>query len=107
MIRICAISDTHNHHNKLIIPECDILIHAGDWTGQGAKSEIENFAKWLDKQTQCKNIVVIPGNHELYFEKGLPDSRNWFTDNCSRAKLLIDEGCEIEGIKIWGSPVQP
>lgn len=107
MTKIIAISDTHNRHDKLIIPECDILIHAGDWSGQGTKSEVTNFAKWLNKQTQCKEIVVIPGNHELYFERGLPDSKLWFTEECPRAKLLIDEGCEIDGIKIWGSPVQP
>lgn len=106
-MKIVAISDTHNRHNKLTIPECDLLIHAGDWSFRGKKSEVENFAHWLNKQTQCKEIVVIPGNHELFFEKGLPDSLIWFTENCPRAKLLIDSGCEIDGVKIWGSPVQP
>lgn len=106
-MRIVAISDTHNRHKKLTIPECDLLIHAGDWSGKGAKSEVEDFAKWMAKQTQCKNIVVIPGNHELYLEQGLPTSRAWFTDHCPNAHLLIDEAVTIEGIKIYGSPATP
>lgn len=106
-MKIVAISDTHNRHDKLIIPECDLLIHAGDWTGGGYETEVRNFAKWLNKQNQANHIVVIPGNHELDFEQNLPDSKQWFYEECPRAKLLIDEGCEIDGIKIWGSPVQP
>lgn len=106
-MKIVAISDTHNQHNKLIIPECDLLIHAGDWTGQGKKSEVVNFTKWLNKQNQCKEIIIVPGNHELYFERELPGSKLWLIEECPRAKLLIDEGCEIDKVKIWGSPVQP
>jgi predicted phosphodiesterase len=34
-MKICAISDTHNQHSELKIPECDILIHAGDFTNNG------------------------------------------------------------------------
>jgi len=106
-MKIIALSDTHNRHDELTIPECDLLIHSGDWTNRGKMDEVEIFAKWLNKQTQCKNIIVIPGNHELYFEKYLPESRNWFTDNCPKAHLLIDELIEIDGIKIYGSPVTP
>lgn len=106
-MKLVVISDTHNKHNKITIPPCDILIHAGDWSFQGRKSEVRDFSQWLNKQTQCKNIVVIPGNHELYFEQQLPASKLWFTEECPRAHLLIDYGCEIDGIKIWGSPIQP
>jgi Icc-related predicted phosphoesterase len=106
-MKIVAISDTHNKHNKLIIPKCDLLIHAGDWSFQGKESEVRNFAKWLDKQTQCENIVVIPGNHELEFEKQLPLSKTWFQKECPWAHLLIEEEVIINGIKIFGSPIQP
>lgn len=106
MIKVCAISDTHNMHDYLTIPECDILIHAGDWTGQGKFGEVKQFAEWLNEQP-AKHIVVVPGNHELYFEKMLPDSRKWITDYCPKAHVLIDEEVTIEGLKIWGSPISP
>lgn len=106
-MKIIAISDTHNWHKKLIIPECDILIHAGDWTGMGYESEVRDFAKWLNKQTQCKNIIVIPGNHELRFEEGLPASAQWFKEEAPNVHLLINESVIIEGIKIYGSPITP
>ena len=88
MLKIVAISDTHNRHDKVQIPDCDLLIHAGDWSGQGGKSEVENFAKWLNKQNQCKDIVIIPGNHEKYFEENLPGSIDWIKSICPRANLL-------------------
>jgi Icc-related predicted phosphoesterase len=106
-VKIVGISDTHNRHNKITVPACDLLIHAGDWSFQGKKSEVENFAEWLNKQVQCKEIVLIPGNHEKFFEEYLPDSLEWFTKLCPRAHLLIDQSIEVLGIKIYGSPAQP
>lgn len=108
MTKIVCISDTHNRHDKLIIPECDILIHAGDWTGRGYASEIRPFAQWLNKQyDQCSEIVVIPGNHELEFENELPLSLTWFKEECPDAHLLIEQEVIIDGIKIYGSPITP
>lgn len=109
MFKICAISDTHNNHNKIIIPPCDLLIHCGDWTSQGMKHEVETFAKWLDKQEQVEHIVIVPGNHELYLESHLEQGGGleWIHDHCPRAEVLIDRTIEIEGIKIHGSPVTP
>ena len=109
MTKIIAISDTHNNHNKLVIPECDILIHCGDWTSMGKIHEVETFAKWLDKQDQCKNIVIVPGNHELYLEAHLEQGGGleWITDHCPRAEVLIDRSITINGIHIHGSPATP
>lgn len=108
-MKIVAISDTHNNHYKLQIPECDILIHAGDWTSQGKIHEVEDFARWLNKQRQAKHIVIVPGNHELYFEKYILEygTYEWVMDHCPRTHLLIDRTIEIEGVKIHGSPATP
>ena len=45
MMRITFISDTHNKHKQLthILPGGDLLIHAGDLTGEGYQKEITNF----------------------------------------------------------------
>lgn len=112
-MKLVFISDTHGKHDQVTVPECDILFHTGDWTGLGHKHEVEDFAKWLNKQTQCKHIVVIPGNHEEKFEKCLlgsdkdPSSKTWFLDHCPRVHLLIHESLELEGLKIFGSPWTP
>ena len=106
MKRIVFISDTHTKHDKLNIPECDILIHAGDWSFQGKIQETIDFAQWLDKQP-ATHIILIPANHEVVFERVLPDSREWITDHCPRAHLLIHESLELEGIKFFGSPYTP
>lgn len=64
VIKIVCISDTHNKHNEINLPEGDILLHAGDFTYQGSKEEIKEFNNWLGKQ-KFKHKVVIAGNHEF------------------------------------------
>lgn len=106
VLKIVGISDTHNRHNKLVIPECDILIHAGDATGMGRESEVRNFAKWFDKQ-DAGHLIWVPGNHEKDFEDCLPHSLEWFKEECPTGIILINESVNIEGINIYGSPVTP
>jgi len=68
-IRILHISDTHSLHKSAILPECDILIHSGDFCyGYGTYYETKSFVDWLEKQTQCKHKVIIAGNHEFSFD---------------------------------------
>ena len=49
-MRIICISDTHNQHEKLAIPEGDVLIHAGDWTGTGTLKQVIRFIRWFPNQ---------------------------------------------------------
>lgn len=106
--KIISISDTHNRHNHhhIQIPECDILIHCGDFTSMGYESEVRDFARWINKQN-AGHIIIVPGNHELEFEKQLPASKNWILEHCPTANLLINESINIEGINIYGSPITP
>lgn len=65
MTRIVCISDTHGIHKKIPpLPEGDILIHAGDFTGWGTYSEIEQFAEWFGNQQEMAHKFVIAGNHD-------------------------------------------
>lgn len=105
-LKIVAISDTHNGHDSVIVPPCDILIHAGDESFRGKKEEIEAFAKWFDKQP-AKHLVWIPGNHSLGVEKHWPNSKYWLQDISPRTNILMHSSVTIEGLKIWGSPVTP
>lgn len=39
-IRIVVLSDTHTKHDKIEVPDGDILIHAGDFSFHGKPKEI-------------------------------------------------------------------
>lgn len=102
---IVAISDTHNKHKRLGIPESgDLIIHSGDCTSMGRPDEIKRFIRWYG-DLDYEKIILVPGNHDFGFEQDIDTYRVL----CERhnVTLLIDEAAEFRGVKIWGSPVQP
>lgn len=105
-VKIVAISDTHNKHEQLVIPPCDILIHAGDESFMGRATELMDFAEWFDKQP-AKHLVWIPGNHSVGFAAQYPHSLSWIKSKSPRTNVLMNSDVTLEGLKIWGSPVTP
>jgi Icc-related predicted phosphoesterase len=100
-MRIVLISDTHGMHRQLEVPSGDLLIHAGDITLQSKPDWMyRHFNIWLGELPH-RHKVVIPGNHDFLLE----DHRQ--RSVITNATLLIDSGVEVEGLKIWGSPVTP
>ncbi|WP_428741856.1 metallophosphatase domain-containing protein [Tenacibaculum sp.] len=103
-MKIVFISDTHGRHEDVKLPQGNVLIHAGDVSRTGKSVEVEAFLKWYSNQPH-KYKILIAGNHDWYFEsnsKIMIDSR--MPDNII---YLNDSGCEIEGVRFWGSPIQP
>jgi len=98
---IVCISDTHELHREIQVPEGDILIHAGDFTifSKNAAA-ILDFNDWLGDLPH-RHKILIPGNHEFVFEE--PSRRRLITN----ASMLVDESTEVLGLKIWGSPTTP
>ena len=103
MTKIICISDTHGAHNKLEIPECDVLIHAGDWTTSGTMKQVKEFAEWFRSLDQASEKICIPGNHDIVAESYTDFVRDEFPSK-DGIHLLIDEHVTVEGIKYWGSP---
>lgn len=101
-MRVVCISDTHNLHNDAEIPHGDLLIHAGDITAIGEMDVLIDFNQWLGKLPHTYKIVVA-GNHDFCFEKQPAKAQAVLTN----AIYLNNSGCEIEGLKIWGSPISP
>lgn len=101
-MRIVCISDTHNKHNYIDVPDGDILIHAGDFSSYGKLNEITSFNEWLGGLNH-KHKVIIAGNHDLLFE----DDPNLASSLITNAIYLQDSGIKIEGLNFWGSPVSP
>ena len=133
-MRITHISDTHNKHNQLNgkLPGGDILIHSGDVTSIGRKSEVERFIKWFNGIDNYTHKIFIAGNHDLTFDREIlyrdkaayfDVHANW-TDEVAEGKpdwlqslldielnpnvfYLENNFIEVDQIKIWGSPISP
>ncbi len=101
-LQIVCMSDTHNKHELLAIPDGDILIHAGDMSSRGKLGSIEAFNDFLGTLPH-PHKVLIAGNHDFAFERTPEAARRLITN----AIYLQDEEVLIEGIRIYGSPWQP
>lgn len=107
MTKLCIISDTHGSHLGLTLPDADILIHCGDFSARGTYQDALQFVNWFGAQPH-KHKIFIAGNHDLYFEQGNPADIDQFLKMLPPSvHYLQDSGIELEGIKFWGSPVQP
>ena len=107
-LKIVCISDTHNRLNKIInnIPDGNLLIHCGDLTGRGEIWEIENELDKLEKlNDKFNDTILIAGNHDFGFERHSP----LMEQMCKERDItyLNDSGVDLNGIKVWGSPVSP
>ncbi len=103
-MKIIVISDTHGQHHNLEVPPGDMVIHAGDVSRSGKESQIKEFLLWFEKLPH-KYKIFVAGNHDWYFEKAIPeDIATVIPENVT---YLNDTGVTIEGMNIWGSPIQP
>ena len=103
-MKIIVISDTHGQHDQLSLPKGDMIIHAGDVSSRGHKSEVDRFLRWYS-QLDYQYKIFIAGNHDFYFENAPEQEIKELIPN--NLIYLNDSSVEIEGLKIWGSPVQP
>ncbi len=101
-MKIVFISDTHAQHRKAKLPEGDLLLHGGDVTN-GRESQMDDFLRWLADQPH-KYKVFIGGNMDGMLEKEAAQYRASLPPNTF---YLENEGIEIEGLFIWGSPMIP
>lgn len=112
-MKVVCISDTHGRHKKLNIPECDLLIHAGDLTPKGEIPMLESALNWLSKQP-AKHIVFIAGNHDRCFQDNPNHVKNHIIDKLPFHMTYLEAGSYahedsviVNGLKIWGSPWTP
>jgi Icc-related predicted phosphoesterase len=103
MPKIVCLSDTHNYHEQIRVPDGDILIHAGDATGRGTIDEIVSFNHWF-ADLPNRHKIFVAGNHDWLFETSNRYARTLLD---SSIHYLQDSFVEIEGLKFYGSPWQP
>lgn len=105
-MKIVLISDVHGKWNKLTIPECDLLISAGDYSFRGEKHMVVDFHKWLSKQP-ARQVISVQGNHELWVEKNWEEAKQLTYKIAPRIHFVQEEALEIEGIKLFCSAITP
>lgn len=103
-MKLICISDTHNKHDEIPIPDGDVLIHSGDITEGGTKREVIEFLNWFSSQPH-KYKIFIAGNHDFYLENN--NEKDILEIIPENVNYLQDSSIIIEGIKFWGSPVTP
>lgn len=101
-MRIVCLSDTHDLHDRLQVPDGDLLLHAGDATMKGSLAQLEAFDRWLARQPH-RHKVVIAGNHDWGWQETPARARSLLRS----AVYLEDAETTIDGLRIWGSPWQP
>lgn len=118
MLRIVYLSDTHNMHSNIDVPEGDILIHGGDFSNYGYQHEVEAFMKWWMSQKHSYKILIA-GNHDITFDNRTfgtnlqmrPFWLNYLLSQYTRFEslnfYLEHSSCNIWGINFFGSPYCP
>ena len=84
------------------VPAGDMIIHAGDMSGTGTASQLEDFFDWF-RRLPHRHKVLIAGNHDWLFELNNDRAR----ELAQGVVYLQDEAMVIEGLKIYGTPWQP
>ena len=100
-------ADTHRCEKEIVLPEGDVLVFAGDmcYKDPGPLVDVTEFLSFycnLDYQYK----IMIAGNHDWPFDN---ECRQQVFEIISKTDIIYleDSACEIDGITIWGSPVQP
>jgi Icc-related predicted phosphoesterase len=99
-LRIVCISDTHGYHRDLKIPDCDLLIFAGDISNVGESRIIIDFNAWI-KSLGIPSIIVA-GNHDLSLQD------DYFRETILFNGIYLNNSVtDFKGLKVYGSPMSP
>jgi Icc-related predicted phosphoesterase len=100
-MKICAVSDLHDHMIEL--PKCEVLVIAGDISMSGGPVWFEKvFIPYLvDKKYDI--CLLIFGNHDdgIYMNAQWKDIELFLPDN---VKMLNNKVYKYKNIKFYGSP---
>lgn len=100
-MKICCVSDLHGYYPKT--KGGDLLIVAGDLTGDHSRLSMEDFFNWLNAQEFTKKIMIA-GNHDNLLEHEDCSIIEEYAIRDRSFEYLCDSGTTFEGMKIWGSP---
>jgi calcineurin-like phosphoesterase family protein len=102
MPRLVLLSDTHGFHERLAVPEGDVLVHTGDFCTSGKEHQARRFARWFEAQPHPHKIVIA-GNHDRCLEIDIALGHQIFAG----VTYLLDQEATVAGLRFYGSPWQP
>eukprot|EP00292_Cryptomonas_paramecium_P008521 CAMPEP_0113726236 /NCGR_PEP_ID=MMETSP0038_2-20120614/40287_1 /TAXON_ID=2898 /ORGANISM="Cryptomonas paramecium" /LENGTH=277 /DNA_ID=CAMNT_0000656755 /DNA_START=163 /DNA_END=997 /DNA_ORIENTATION=- /assembly_acc=CAM_ASM_000170 len=118
-VRFVVISDTHNLHKELEIPEGDVIIHAGDFTNHGSLEEVQNFGEWF-RSLPHKTKLLVPGNHDMIMDREYykifwsdwasrreVDEESHLVEALEGIRVLVGESIQVGGVHVYGAPWVP
>jgi Icc-related predicted phosphoesterase len=105
-MRCWLISDTHNRHEQLQIPQgLDAVIHCGDESQSmnATKNEQQSrdFFRWFSA-LDIKHKIFIPGNHSTAIEQGLIQPKEY-----PAIRFLIHQATRLGEMIVFGTPYTP
>lgn len=103
-MRLVCISDTHGDHQHVSLPAGDVLVHSGDICGHGTEQELLSFLDWFSSQAHPHKLFIA-GNHDTYLESNPSKIRSLAA--AAGVTYLCDDGCTIDDVTFWGSPITP
>ena len=112
-MKLYAVSDLHGNLDGLDPRGADLVVIAGDvapmkgWGMWQVNDQVKwinrTFAAWCEKYPGIE-FVVIPGNHDLFAQRGDVPTKPVWTRN---VHFVVDEVVEVKGLGIAGSPWIP
>lgn len=105
-MRCWFISDTHNRHAELRVPEnVDIVFHCGDESNSGKawlnELQARTFFTWY-RALPIATKIFVPGNHSTAIAQGLLRPTD-FAD----IHFLIHDQMNTAGLNVFGTPYTP
>jgi Icc-related predicted phosphoesterase len=98
-LRLVALADTHLQHDDLVVPDGDVLVHAGDLLQHGSLEELARAADFLRALPHPVKIVVA-GNHEVCLERTPAEARALLEGFV----YLEDAATTIGDLVVYGTP---
>ena len=109
-MKILHLSDTHGMHAQIPLSRfdgIDMVIHSGDCSNSknlmNSMVEISEFLEWY-QQVPVGIKIFVAGNHDTAIARKRIDHADMLLRDII---YLENESIEIEGLKIWGSPITP
>jgi len=105
-MKIVALANSHGLY-KEEIPECDVLVHAGNiCNGESPIADFNTFCTWLQSnEGKFKHVLYVPGNWDYLIYKEL--KRSVETLSLFNATVLLDRSIELNGVVFYGCPWGP
>lgn len=101
-MRIVALADTHLYHDELVVPDGDVLVHAGDLLRHGDLDELARAVDFFRALPHPVKILVA-GNHEVCLQRRPREARALLDGFI----YLEDSAATVDGVTFYGSPWQP